>query len=53
MPDLGKYIVEVLASYGASLALLAVIVLLTLRRGRAARLALQKAEQEAGRDGKA
>ncbi len=46
MPELGKYVVEVLAAYAASLALLAVLVGVSLRRGRAARAALQQAERE-------
>lgn len=51
MPELGKYAAEVLAAYGVSLALLAVLVLMTLRRGRRARAQLLAAEQEAQRNG--
>ena len=51
MPDLGKYAVEVLSAYAASLLLLAVLVVLTLRRGRAARAALRQAEKETGTNG--
>ena len=51
MPELGKYAVEVLSAYAASLVLLAALVVLTLRRGRRARAELDAAEQEAGRDG--
>lgn len=51
MPDLGKYAVEVLSAYAASLILLAGLVVLTLRRGRAARAVLKEAEKEALRDG--
>ncbi len=51
MPELGKYAVEVLSAYAASLVLLAALVVLTLRRGRCARAELDAAEQEAGRDG--
>lgn len=51
MPDLGKYAFEVLSAYGASLVLLAALILLSLRRGQAARAALSEAEKEAGRDG--
>ena len=40
MPDLGKYAIEVLSAYAASLTLLAALIYLTLRRGRAARRAL-------------
>ena len=51
MPDLGKYAVEVLSAYGASLLLLAALILLTLRRGRAARATLEEVEAEVQRDG--
>ena len=51
MPDLGKYAFEVLSAYGVSLALLALLVLMTLRRGRAARATLNAAEKETKRDG--
>ncbi|MEW9921435.1 heme exporter protein CcmD [Marimonas sp. MJW-29] len=51
MPDLGKYAVEVLSAYAASLVLLAALILLTLRRGRAARAALKQVEAEAKKDG--
>ena len=51
MPDLGKYAVEVLSAYAASLLLLAALILLTLRRGRAARAELQQIEAEAKQDG--
>ena len=51
MPDLGKYAVEVMSAYGVSLALLAGLVSVTLRRGRAARARLAEAEEEAKRDG--
>lgn len=47
MPDLGKYWLEVLASYGVSLAILALLVAAILRRhGRVRR---QLAEMEARR----
>lgn len=51
MPELGKYAVEVLSAYAASLVLLALLIVLTLRRGRAARAALKEAEQETRRNG--
>ena len=51
MPELGKYAVEVLSAYAISLGMLAVLVLLSLRRGRAARAALESVEAEARRDG--
>lgn len=44
MPDLGKYATEVLLAYGVSLALLAVLVLLTLARGRKVRAELRAFE---------
>jgi heme exporter protein D len=44
MPDLGKYAVEVISAYAVSLVLLAALIGLTLRRGRAARAALAEAE---------
>ncbi|RBI87717.1 heme exporter protein CcmD [Rhodosalinus halophilus] len=50
MPDLGKYAFAVLASYGASLALLAVIVWASLRRARKVRAELEQVE--ARRDAK-
>ncbi len=51
MPDLGKYAVEVLSAYAASLLLLVVLVVMSLRRGRAARAALRQIEREVGKDG--
>jgi heme exporter protein D len=44
MPDLGKYAVPVLASYGVSLLLLGGVVLATLWRGRKVRAALREVE---------
>lgn len=46
MPELGKYATEVMAAYGASLFLLAGLVLLTLRKGRRARAELAKIEAQ-------
>ncbi len=51
IPDLGKYAVEVMSAYAVSLLLLAALIALTLRRGRAARDALRDVEREAGKDG--
>lgn len=51
IPDLGKYAVEVLSAYAASLVLLIALILLTLRRGRAARATLKEIETEVKRDG--
>lgn len=47
MPDLGKYAFEVTLAYGVSLAVLALMVLLVLRRAAQARAALQDAEAQA------
>ena len=44
MPDLGKYAFEVLSSYGVTLALLAVIVLVSIARARKVRAALEEVE---------
>ncbi|MEI4196667.1 heme exporter protein CcmD [Roseovarius sp. E0-M6] len=51
MPDLGKYALEVLASYVASLALIAVLVGLSLRRARKVRDALNEVEARRRKDG--
>lgn len=51
LPELGKYATEVLSAYAASLVLLALLVVLTLRRGRRARADLRAAENESARDG--
>lgn len=44
MPELGKYAVEVMSAYVVSLLLLAALIGLTLRRGRAAKAALDAVE---------
>lgn len=51
MPELGKYAAEVLSAYAASLVLLALLIGLTLRRGRAARRALEDFEAKSKSDG--
>ncbi|MGJ5620105.1 heme exporter protein CcmD [Sulfitobacter sp. MF3-043] len=51
MPELGKYAFEVLSAYAASLALLGLLVVVTLRRGKAAQAALARAEAEAKANG--
>jgi heme exporter protein D len=51
MPDLGKYADTVLSAYAASLVLLAVLVLLTLRRGRKVRAEMEQVEKRVSRDG--
>jgi len=45
MPDLGKYAVEVLSAYGASLVILAGIVLISLRRYGRVKAALERMER--------
>jgi heme exporter protein D len=47
MPDLGKYSFYVLTAYGASIALLIALVLLTLARGARVKRQLSEAEREA------
>lgn len=44
MPELGEYAVEVLAAWGASLALLAVLIALSWRRARKVKAALERIE---------
>ncbi len=51
MPELGKYAIEVLSAYAASLGLLGVLIGITLRRGRAAQATLKAAEMEAKKNG--
>ncbi|MGA9253816.1 MAG: heme exporter protein CcmD [Roseobacter sp.] len=51
IPDLGKYADAVLSSYAASLVLLAILVLMTLRRGRKARRELAAIEKKGKQDG--
>ena len=51
MPDLGKYADAVLSAYAVSLVLLAVLVAMTLWRGRRARRALEAVERKRGADG--
>lgn len=47
MPDLGKYAFAVLSSYGVTLGLLALLVAVSLWRGRRVKAALQLAEARA------
>ena len=51
IPDLGKYADAVLSSYAASFILLAMLVFLTIRRGRKARHALEAIERKKKSDG--
>ncbi|WP_323769901.1 heme exporter protein CcmD [Antarctobacter sp.] len=45
MPELGKYAVTVLASYGVSLLLLLLLVVASVRRSRKVRADLQRIEE--------
>ncbi|MGC9369880.1 MAG: heme exporter protein CcmD [Paracoccaceae bacterium] len=51
MPDLGKYAVTVLSSYGSTLVLLAAIVGLTLWRGARVRRQLDEIEERRSKHG--
>jgi heme exporter protein D len=51
IPDLGKYAFEVLSSYGVTLLLLFAIVLVSLRRARKVRSALEEVERQRGDNG--
>ena len=44
MPDLGKYAFAVLSSYGVTIVLLSVIVLISFRRARKVRAVLDEIE---------
>lgn len=46
MPDLGKYVFTVLASYGVTLGLLAVLVLASLWSSKRAKAQLKSLEQD-------
>ncbi len=48
MPDLGKYAFEVLSSYGVTIVLLAVVVLVSFRRARKVKAALDDIENRRG-----
>jgi len=49
MPELGKYAAEVLAAYGVSLALLAALVWVSMRRAARMRAALRDVEERRAR----
>lgn len=49
MPDMGKYAETVLSAYGASIALLILLVAISLWRGRRVRAELARVEARAGR----
>lgn len=48
IPDLGKYAATVLSAYGASIALLLLLVWMSLRGSRKARKDLEKVERKDG-----
>jgi heme exporter protein D len=48
MPDLGNYAFEVLSSYGVTIVLLAVVVLVSFRRARKVKAALDEIENRRG-----
>lgn len=51
MPDLGKYADTVLSAYGASLALLGALIVLSLWRGRRVRAEMEQVEERIKRRG--
>lgn len=51
MPDLGKYAIEVLGAYAASIGLLALIVAATFWRGRRVRQRLEQMDSKDRADG--
>ncbi|HBM58512.1 MAG TPA: heme exporter protein CcmD [Citreicella sp.] len=51
MPDLGKYAVAVLGSYGVSLAMIGALVWHSIARARRARAELDKVEARLNRHG--
>jgi heme exporter protein D len=51
IPDLGKYADTVISSYVASLVLLALLVVLSVRRGRKVRAEMQALEKRMSKDG--
>ncbi|PYF13103.1 heme exporter protein D [Rhodobacter viridis] len=51
MPEFGKYTVTILGSWGATLALLAGLILVTLMRGAKVKRALKAQEERMKTDG--
>ena len=51
IPDLGKYADTVLSAYGASLLLLALLVVVSIRRGRKVRAEMKQIEDRITRNG--
>lgn len=45
MPELGKYAAEVLSAYAATVVLISGLIVLTVRRSRKVRKALEEAER--------
>ncbi len=50
MPELGKYAVAVLSSYGASLALVTAVVVLSVWQGRRVKRQLDEVEARQGKE---
>lgn len=50
MPDLGRYAVAVLSSYGATIALLVAVIALTLWQGWRVKRQLDEVEARQGKD---
>ena len=51
MPDLGKYANAVLSSYGVSIALLLVLIVVSVVRARRVRAELEEVEERVRRNG--
>ena len=51
MPDLGKYTDTVLTAYGASIALLVLLVVVSIWRGRKVRAEMERVENRVKRNG--
>ncbi len=51
IPDLGKYSDTVLSAYGASIALLVALIVVSILRGRKVRAEMERIEQRMRRDG--
>jgi heme exporter protein D len=51
MPDLGKYTDTVLSAYGASIALLVLLVVVSVWRGRKVRAEMARVESRVTRNG--
>ena len=51
MPDLGKYADTVLSAYGASVLLLVVLVVVSIRRAGRVKIQLEEVERKAKKNG--